>query len=669
MMASSSSAAMQTPSRARQAIGDDALRQSIVKAFPSSLLDEQSSALDGLVSLLSVYSSSMTAEDLYYKTEAVLVSENRTTIDRGVVDQVRTALQAEWESKMRARSGAAQSKAYNTPAPKTKNALGSLFGVSNAQVTPTAQAFKASPTSNTIPSGARGAVIETLNPHLPAVESEGILDRSASTSRVALAIGTNPKAWNYRYMFERPGLKGQALDDAIEAATLNVLSTYSITDEELADPSVPTQESVYVVGRISPMLEREEKDGEAKERSSQLPKLTKGFVIEVSRRIGAGSRTIAHLATSLKVRDLTYDSKGVQHSSCLDGKLGLFPGMIAGFRGRNGAGDAFIVEEILMPTALPQAATSVEELQEHHHSSAKLNGEALQIFVAAGPYTLDNDLLFTPWHRLMDTIEKQTPDVVLFNGPFLPANHASLMDPSLAQMPQEIFEHHIAARLRALCERTARTTVILLPSIRDVVSPHVAWPQPMFDKASLNIHKRVKCLPNPCIFSINEIIFGTTTADVLRDLRAEELVVDIKSDKQSTQASSPDNMARTIRHLLHQRHFYPLFPASSASDLSLDVTHAHLAQFADVTPDVLITPSVLTPFAKVVDATVCVNPGQAAKGATDGRGSFATLKIVPMPQIKLQDELKRHHQSDSTDEVPRLPHVVYERARVDLLRL
>jgi DNA polymerase alpha subunit B len=343
--------------------------------------------------------------------------------------------------------------------------------------------------------------------------------------------------------------------------------------------------------------------------------------------------------------------------------------MIAGFRGRNGAGDAFIVEEILMPTALPQAATSVEELQEHHHSSAKLNGEALQIFVAAGPYTLDNDLLFTPWHRLMDTIEKQTPDVVLFNGPFLPANHASLMDPSLAQMPQEIFEHHIAARLRALCERTARTTVILLPSIRDVVSPHVAWPQPMFDKASLKIHKRVKCLPNPCIFSINEIIFGTTTADVLRDLRAEELVVDIKSDKQSTQASSPDNMARTMRHLLHQRHFYPLFPASSASDLSLDVTHAHLAQFTDVTPDVLITPSVLTPFAKVVDATVCVNPGQAAKGAIDGRGSFATLKIVPMPQIKLQDELKRHHQSDSTDEVLRLPHVVYERARVDLLRL
>lgn len=53
-------------------------------------------------------------------------------------------------------------------------------------------------------------VLETLNPHLKQAAGPG----SASTSngvppksRVGLAVGTDPRAWGYRYMYERAGAK------------------------------------------------------------------------------------------------------------------------------------------------------------------------------------------------------------------------------------------------------------------------------------------------------------------------------------------------------------------------------------------------------------------------------------------------------------------------------
>lgn len=680
------STAVQTPSRAQA--DESGLRHAILHAFPSRLLDEQSPTLDSLVSLLRVYSSSMTAEDLFYKTEAVLVSEKSQSISREVVEQVRSAIQAEWEGKMRAKSGT-QAKLAQTPAGKPKAALGTLFGITpQTPVTPAQQTAKSSYRENiahgvtpTESSSASQQTIETLNPQIPSLQADG-LDRvlqsggptnaarptASSSSRVVLAIGTNPKAWNYRYMFERPGIKGQALDDGIEGVTQSILSTYGVADEDLADPSVSSQESVYVIGRIAPALTREEKAD-----SNGQANLANGLVVEVSRRIGAGSRTPIHLSKNVKLRGLpTADGQHIPHSSGTGGQLGLFPGLIAGFRGRNGAGDAFIVEEILIPPSLPLPASSVGDLMDLQHSQSKLDGEPLHVLVASGPFTLDVNLEFAPWHRMMDHIERHRPDVVLLMGPFLPANHAALLDPDLSQMPQEIFETHIASRLRRLCESSSRTTAILLPSARDIISPHAAWPQPMFDKAALGIHKRVKCLPNPCMFSVNEVIFGTSTADVLRDLRAEELVIDVQAEADKAGRTARDPMARSVRQLLHQRHFYPLYPASSASELSLDVTHASLAQFSDVSPDVLLLPSVLTPFAKVVDGTVVVNPGAAAKGSTDGRGTFAALQIMPMAKRDLQQAAEKQQRlsgDDAMAEAPRWPHALYERTRVDITRL
>ena len=53
-----------------------------------------------------------------------------------------------------------------------------------------------------------------------------------------------------------------------------------------------------------------------------------------------------------------------------------------------------------------------------------------------------------------------------------------------------------------------------------------------------------------------------------------------------------------------------------------------------VTPDVLLTPSRMTPMAKEVLGALVVNPGTLAKGAAGG--SFATLSINPLPEVPPQ---------------------------------
>lgn len=507
-------------------------------------------------------------------------------------------------------------------------------------------------------------IIESLNSHIPSKQAADVemmmnLDEdvkpliNSSHTRVGLSIGTDPRTWNYRYMFEKPGIKGQALDEGLEEMTRAILETYELKREEVADPSVTSQESVYVVGRLSPLLTREDK----------VHKLNDGMIIEVSRAIGSGSRTPLRISNNVSIRGLlASNGRKFMHTGGNGRQLGLFPGMVAGFKGRNGGGDEFVVEEVLLPPCLPLPATLASELLQKQYGPEKLNGDSLQVHVASGPYTSDDNLDFVPWHRLMDEVERQKPDVILLLGPFLSTQHLSLNDPNLMDLPQEIFQRHISQRLNRLCELTNRTTAILLPSTRDIVSVHAAWPQPMFDKASLGIHKRVKCLPNPCLFSINEVILGATTADILRDLRGQEMVIDVLTDFQVAEREGEkdrDGMSRTIRSLFHQRHFYPLLP--TPSDLPLDITHSKLASFTSVTPDILLLPSLLTPFTRVVDGTVVINPGSCAKGTSLGRGSFATIQVQPLDKQQLLEK--------QDEKEIKISHQVYNRARVDVCRI
>ena len=144
----------------------------------------------------------------------------------------------------------------------------------------------------------------------------------------------------------------------------------------------------------------------------------------------------------------------------------------------------------------------------------------------------------------------------------------------------------------------------MVPSVRDAVNKHVSWPQEPFDKKPLGLPKQAKVVSNPVTFSLNETMVAINASDVLSDLRSEELVLGKPKDNSL--------LSRLPRHLIEQRHFYPLFPPVDrtilpktgtedgiAAGMPLDVSYLKLGEWLNVKPDLLITPSMLPPFGKV----------------------------------------------------------------------
>jgi len=111
-------------------------------------------------------------------------------------------------------------------------------------------------------------------------------------------------------------------------------------------------------------------------------------------------------------------------------------------------------------------------------------------------------------------------------GPFLDDAHPTIQSGTF-QLPagvpptmESLFKEQISSRLRTLTE----TQIILIPHVRDIISPHAVWPQEAFSRASLDLLKNVRCLTNPSIFSLGETTIGISTNDILRGISLEECI-------------------------------------------------------------------------------------------------------------------------------------------------
>jgi DNA polymerase alpha subunit B len=109
-------------------------------------------------------------------------------------------------------------------------------------------------------------------------------------------------------------------------------------------------------------------------------------------------------------------------------------------------------------------------------------------------------------------------------GPFLDEAHPGIQNGSIpipAGHPptmESLFKLQISARLRNLTD----TQILLVPHVRDVVSPHAVWPQQALSRQALDLPKNVNCTTNPCIFSLGDVTFGVSTNDILRGISLEE---------------------------------------------------------------------------------------------------------------------------------------------------
>lgn len=430
-----------------------------------------------------------------------------------------------------------------------------------------------------------GEIIHSLNDHLSIHEPP---IAPSSESRVKLTANSDLKKFYYKPMAMHLSEASGILDDRIGDFQNLVQSHYELDDSAFGTAASQGTNEIITVGRIvSDSLE-------GRINASSL-------MLEMSRRTGAGNRV------PLNVDTISY---------C------FFPGQIVALRGINASGDKFSVSEVLELPLLPASASLPSALDawnqhlglgEDVDMDSDHSSQALNVLVASGPFTADDNLTFEPLKALCEKAETTCADVLFLIGPILDLEHPLIAtgdfdlsnDPSIEPDKAtlaDVFRVLVGAPLRRLAHAIPSITIILIPSTRDAVNKHVSWPQEPFTKKELGLPRQAKMVSNPIALSLNEITFGITAQDVLYDLRREEVIVGRPSES--------DILARLPSHLLEQRHFYPIFPpvvdpnktgfqeGMIPTGLPLDVSYLQLGEI-NVRYDILILPSALAPFAKV----------------------------------------------------------------------
>lgn len=148
------------------------------------------------------------------------------------------------------------------------------------------------------------------------------------------------------------------------------------------------------------------------------------------------------------------------------------------------------------------------------------------------------------------------------------------------------------------------TRVLLVPSTRDVHA-HPVLPQPPLEVGS---RSGAQALANPATLRCNEVVLGAGAADWLLAAGREEVCG----------GRTEERLPALGAHLAAQRSYYPLFPPPA--DVPLDCSLGAGGLAMPCTPDLLVTPSDLAPFAKLCPVHTAA-PGQAA--AADGGASQA----------------------------------------------
>jgi DNA polymerase alpha subunit B len=127
-------------------------------------------------------------------------------------------------------------------------------------------------------------------------------------------------------MFEKISARSEALDEQIDEFGDLIRDAYKL--EDLGDPSLPSEEDIYCVGRIlAPPTDTNKAN-------------ISNLYLQSSRMLGGGKVISLRFAPpgTLKVRGGAPGVRG----------FGVFPGCISCLKGRNGGGGVFVVEEVLM---------------------------------------------------------------------------------------------------------------------------------------------------------------------------------------------------------------------------------------------------------------------------------------------------------------------------------
>ena len=407
---------------------------------------------------------------------------------------------------------------------------------------------------------------------------------------------------------------------------------------------LPKQNEVLCVGRIC----NEAHEGRLNRASVRL---------EGSRRHSMGSRIKLDLS-GLILDNNSNNDENIGYS--------FFPGQIVAVEGINPSGGTMRVSRVIEgagppPPSQQEGGGDVDEGDRDDRRAP------LSIWAACGPYTTSDDLEYDPLLDLVESVASERPDVVVLCGPFVDGRQALVAGeggagPVIADndddydarpglvTPERLFASKVSSLLADMYELDPGSTTqfVLVPSLddafADAVYPQAAFrdgdrgPDARFASLGLGVvedagrrsavgpggmdrARRIHLATNPCTLSVDGVVVGVTSTDVLFHLA---------SDGCDAGLPPGSRLARLAGHLVGQGSYYPLFP--SGPGVPLDMTKAGGWEMP-VRPDVLVVPSRLAPFARPAagagggGATLAVNPGVLTKGSAGG--TYARIEVRP----------------------------------------
>ncbi|KAG8737123.1 DNA-directed DNA polymerase alpha subunit pol12 [Ceratobasidium sp. 428] len=556
---------------------EEKLRPELVERFPG--IEE-----DVLIKCASMCRTfNITPEDLRYKWEALIYSS--TAKDQPISFFTANSARDLQQQLRRDIAKTSQTKAQTTKQTVAKRP---------AKV---AGAFPSSSTARTRTGG--GVKVE---PSTPSLSNH---PKVSSGRPVNFSPPQNADSYKYRYMHEKIHERASILDEQIDNVAEMVKQHYKL--DELGDPSTVTLDDVVVVGRIV-------NDGDTKLGETST-------LIESSRMMGMGARVPLAFDADLKIRCASRRGTGSTG-------IGLFPGMIVALKGRNGSGDSFVVSEILRLPPLPSISKSDAD-------------SSLKAVIACGPFTFDSDLDYKPFKGVVDVARNEQPDLLLLLGPFVDSNHPLIKAGQVDLPPATLFRERISKQLAQLETDMPELVIALVPSPRDLISTHVVLPQAALERdPDFGLSRKCQLVPNPSTFSVNEFTVGAISVDVLFHIRKDHFFKEAPEIADEPNNEPADTMTMLCRQILEQQSFYPLFPVPREvhEDVNLSVAHSEFLKFGGTAPDILIMPSRLKEFQKVVDSTVVVNPALAAK--FNSAGSAACCSISRNAGTGVQQSMK-----------------------------
>lgn len=136
--------------------------------------------------------------------------------------------------------------------------------------------------------------------------------------------------------------------------------------------------------------------------------------------------------------------------------------------------------------------------------------DQLQIVVASGPYTLQNNLTFEPLKDLLKYVCEYKPHVLILIGPFLERNHESILNGSLLQTLDSFFEGLIENIMNSLKDTD---TQVIIVSSQNEAHYHPIYPTPPYSITEK--YTNLTFFPDPCMINVNGLVIGATSVDIL----------------------------------------------------------------------------------------------------------------------------------------------------------